>query len=84
MERVNIDNNQAVNESNENMLIEMSAHFKNLYEKLKNENIELKKLLLVAYSLFRISNDSEFEVDEIGRSYFSEQLDNYFFDKPDN
>jgi len=66
---------------NEQEYIELCDHFKTLYEKLKDENKELKKLLLVCYGLFRVHNeDFEFDTSEIGRSVCSDFLDNYVFD----
>ena len=59
----------------ENEYIELSNQFKELYEKLKDENQELKKLIMVCYSLFRIQDLGLEDVCEIGRSITSDYIE---------
>ena len=59
----------------ENEYIELSNQFKELYEKIKDENQELKKLIMVCYSLFRIQDLGLEEVSEIGRSITSDYIE---------
>ena len=68
------------NNITEEMYIELAQDFKERFEKLKEENQELKKLLFVCYSLFRINDEDEDEdFSEIGRSITSRFLDDYIF-----
>jgi hypothetical protein len=70
-------------ENNEQMLLEMANHYKEVYNKLTDEVQELKKLLMMCYTLFRIEDDDDMEwgTAEMGRHICSEAINKYFFDK---
>ena len=83
-------------ENTENEYLELANHCKKLVEdkdkelkKMKEENMELKKLLMVSYALNRVmdyySQDDEIIGDliEISRGYMSHELDCILFDKED-
>ena len=80
----------------ENEYLELADHCKKLVEEkekklkdMKEQNIELKKLLMVSYAMSRIidfySQDDEIINDliEITRGFMSHELDIIFFDKED-
>ena len=81
-----------MSETTENAYLELADHCKKVVEaknkevtKMKEENIELKKLLMVSYALNRVmdyySQDEEIVNDliEISRGYMSYELDCIIF-----
>jgi hypothetical protein len=84
-----------MSETTENEYLELADHCKKLVEnkdkeltKMKEENIELKKLLMVSYGFTRVidyySDDEEIAQEcrdllEMLRGYLSSQLDVIFF-----
>jgi hypothetical protein len=66
-------------QNTEQALIEMAEHYKQIYSKLTNEVSDLKKTLMMCFTLFRLES-LDWEVCEMGRELCEDQLDKYFFD----